>query len=64
MDPYLCCVANTSQDEVPDGVEWASLQHSRPGEKRVALCEMQDIYDKLLFQFPMLKLAGGLNCLE
>lgn len=61
------CLANMSQNEVPDGNEWASLQPSGLGEKRVTLyscSEMQNIYDELLFQFPKLKQAGGFELLR
>ena len=61
------CLANMSQNEVPDGDEWASLPPSGLGEKRVTLyscSEMQNIYDELLFQFPKLKQAGGFELLR
>lgn len=61
------CLANTSQTEVPDSDERASLQLSGLGEKRITLnaySEMQDIYDELLYQFPKLKEGGGFELLR
>ena len=61
------CLASTSQTEVPDGDERASLQLSGLGEKRITLnsySEMQDIYEELLYQFPKLKQGGGFELLR
>ena len=51
------CLANTTQDEVPDSDERASLQLAGLGEKRITLCSFSnfsDIHAELTFQFPKL----------
>ena len=61
------CLANSSQDTLPDGEERASLQIAGLGEKKISFCafgDAQDIYDELLFQFPKLSKAGGLELLR
>ena len=58
------CLAYSSQDTLPDGEERASLQKAGLGEKNISFCafgDAQDIYDELLFQFPKLCEAGGLE---
>ena len=61
------CLANSTQDTLPDGEERASLQLAGLGEKRISFCtvgEARDIHDELLFQYPKLSEAGGYELLR
>ena len=61
------CLANSSQDTVPDGDERASLQIAGLEEKKITFCsysDAQEIYQELLYNFPKLSEAGGFELLR